>query len=126
MKVRQQFMWFGGAVLVGLSGALVITNPDNEAYEEYATERIVLYLKEDGCREISQEAGAIVESLCKTAVDTIRPQIPQLISQQTKRQNYLLFSIYQTELSPPSPAPSYHFETVGILQTFYTYQAEEI
>jgi hypothetical protein len=126
MKVGQRVMWVGGVALVGLGGFLTITNPSSQAYEQYATERLTLYLKEEGCTQISQQLGGVVQSFCKSLVDTGRPQIQQLIAQQTKRHNYLLFSIYQTELSLPSPAPSYYFETIGAFENFYTYQVEEL
>ncbi|MBF2021219.1 MAG: DUF4359 domain-containing protein [Hydrococcus sp. C42_A2020_068] len=126
MKIGQRLMWVGRVAIVGMGGLLVVTNPSNQAYEQYATERLTLYLKEEGCTQVSEKLDGIVQSFCKSLVDTARPQIKQLIAQQTKRHNYLLFSIYQTKLSPPAPAPGYYFETIGALENFYTYQVEEL
>jgi hypothetical protein len=126
MKVGQQLMGVGGVVLVGLGGLMVVTNPNYNAYEQYATEELTLYLKDNVCTQVSQKLGGFLQSYCKSLVDAGRPQIQELIAQQTTRQNYFLFSIYQTELSLPSPVSSYQFETIGAFQNFYTYQVEEL
>lgn len=126
MKFGQQLLWVGGVMLVSCGGLLVFTNPNNHAYEKYATEQLTVYLKENVCTKVSQSLGGFLQSHCKTLVDTGRPQIQELIAQQTTRQNYLLFSIYQTKLSLPSPIPTYHFATIGAFQNFYIYEAEEL
>ncbi len=116
----------GGIILGGLGGFMVITNPGQRDYEQYATETLSSYLKEEVCIQAPRGLGGFLQSYCKTLVDTGQPQIKTLISTTTKRQNYLLFSIYETELSLPSPVPSYQFETIGAFQQFYTYTAEEL
>jgi hypothetical protein len=126
MKVGQQFLWVGGVVLMGLGGLMVVSNPGSLAYEQYATERLTFYLKDEGCSQLTENLGGLGQGYCQSLVDTGRPQIQQIVAQQTKRQNYLLFSIYQTELLLPSPAPSYRFETIGIFQSFHVYQAEKL
>lgn len=126
MKFEQQLRWFGGAILVTFGGLSVFTNPNNNAYEQYATEQLSVYLKENVCTKVSQPLSGLLQSHCKTLVDTGRPQIQELIAQQTTRQNYLLFSVYKTELSLPSPIPTYQFGTFGAFQNFYTYEAEEL
>ena len=105
---------------------MVLTNPEQIDYEHYATEELISYVKENVCTQVSEKLEGLLESYCKTMVETGRPQIEQLIAQQTKRRNFLLFSIYETELSFPSPVPSYEFETFGVLQQFFTYEAEQL
>jgi hypothetical protein len=126
MKVGQQLIVVGGVALIGLGGLMIATNPGSQVYEQYATEQLAQYLKTEGCTQLSDKLGGFVQGYCKTLVDTGRPQLEKLISQQTTRQNYLLFSIYQTNLSLPSPVPSYHFETIGAFQNFYTYKVEQL
>lgn len=107
-----------GLILSGL--ILVITNPGQGNYEQYASEKLNSYLKEDVCPEIAQQ----LRNPCRILVDFARPKLDLAIAAQTQRQNFLLFSIYQTELSIPSALPDYHFETLGIFDRFYTYCAE--
>ncbi len=104
-----------------ISGSiLVITNPGSGNYEAYASERLNAYLKDDVCGELTKK----LRNPCLVLVDIARPQLNQAIANQTQRQNFLLFSIYQTDLSIPSEIPDYHFETLGIFDQFYTYRAE--
>ena len=104
-----------------LSGSiLVITNPGQGNYEEYASKQLNIYLKEDVCPGITKE----LRNPCRILVDFARPQLESAIANQTQRQNFLLFSVYQTDLSIPSALPDYHFETLGIFDQFYTYCAE--
>ncbi|ACK67037.1 conserved hypothetical protein [Rippkaea orientalis PCC 8801] len=115
----------GGVTLATIGGLMIITNPGQNDYENYATEALTFYLKDEVCPQAPSELGGFLISYCKTLVDTGRPQIQKVISNKTIRQNYLLFSIYETELSLPSPVPSYQFGTIGALRQFYTYEAQE-
>jgi hypothetical protein len=116
----------GGLLLGTFGGMMVATNPGQTDYETYASDALSTYLKQEVCTQVAQELGGFLTSYCKTIVDTGKPQIRQIIGRRTVRANYLLFSIYETEISLPSPVPSYQFGTIGVLDNFYTYQAEEL
>lgn len=126
MKPWKLITGVGGVGLLGFSGFMALTNPGQRDYEAYATEQLTSYLKENVCTQVSQELQGLLESYCKSLVDTGQPQLRQLIAEQTTRHNFLLFSIYQTQLSLPSPIPGYEFQTLGMFQQFYTYEAEQI
>jgi hypothetical protein len=117
---------FTGIILIGLGGLMAITNPGKQDYQQYASETINSRLKQQVCDENSQQMGSWLQSHCHTLVDTASPHLAQVIDRQTKRQNFLLFSIYQTDFSGPEPLPNYHFATVGLFDNFFTYQAEKI
>ncbi|HBB33736.1 MAG TPA: hypothetical protein DDZ80_01230 [Cyanobacteria bacterium UBA8803] len=131
MKILQVFAGLAGVLLVGLGVSMALTNPGQDAYEQYAVEKLSTYLKDEVCSqaptnlEFLQQNPEFLKRQCQTLVDTGRPQIQQLISQSTERQNWVVFSIYRTDLSMKPLLPGYHFETVGLLQNFYTYQANK-
>ncbi|HIK27437.1 MAG: DUF4359 domain-containing protein [Oscillatoriaceae bacterium SKW80] len=120
-----------GVTLLGLGGAMVLTNPNQPAYDEYATDKLSEYIKEKVCQK-----AAILRDGCISMVDAGRADIQQVISTSTQRQNFIFFSIYKTELSlsrflPPRLSsllpglPSYQFETLGVFQSFYIYKAKQ-
>ncbi|MBW4648730.1 MAG: DUF4359 domain-containing protein [Kastovskya adunca ATA6-11-RM4] len=116
-----------GTALIGVGGAMALTNPGQENYEEYAVEQLTTYLKEEVCTQnIPNTFENFLQRQCVSLVDTGRPQIRQIISETTQRQNYLLFSVYQTDLNVGPFLPAYQFESVGAFQQFYTYQAEKL
>ena len=119
MKILTLFTTVGGFVLAGLGLSMVLTNPGQKDYEEYATEELTTYLKEEVCTQVPSFLGDFLQQQCKSVVDTGRPQIQQIITETTERQNFVVFSIYRTHLSIDSHLPSYEFETVGIFQNFY-------
>jgi hypothetical protein len=125
MKVLKIVAAIGGAALAGLGVAMALTNPSQESYEAYALEKLTAYLKDEACLQAPSVFGNVLQRQCKTLVDTGRPQIQQLISQTTQRKNFLFFSIYQTNLGIGTFLPSYHFETLGVFQNFYIYQAQQ-
>lgn len=125
MANLQMSFGIGGFVLIGMTTLMAFTNPEPKAYEEYAAEKLNDYLKENVCTEVTAKLGKFFQNHCGNLVDTARPQLGEIIARQTLRQNYFLFSIYETELSTPTSLPDYHFETVGILQNFFIYQADE-
>jgi hypothetical protein len=125
MKVLQVFTAIGGVALVGLGASMALTNPDQDDYEEYAVEQLTTYLKNEGCAQAPKVFGTSLKSQCQTLVDTGRPQIQQIIAKTTQRQNFVLFSIYRTKLEVSPLLPVYNFETVGVFQNFYVYQANK-
>lgn len=127
MKLGKSALTIGSIVLGGISITLVFTNPKTSGYQEYAVQRLTIYAKEKGCSELSQQFGGnTTDLMCRSLIDASRPALKQLIGEKTVQKNYLLFSIYQTDLSIAPGLPSYHFETVGILQRFITFKAEKL
>ena len=126
MKVLQIVTAIGGVAVLGLGAAMAVTNPDRDAYEEYAVEKLTTYLKDDACPQAPKVFGDLLQRQCKTLVDTGRPQIQQIISKTTQQQNFIFFSIYRTNLEIGPILPVYHFETVGVFQKFYIYQAQKL
>jgi hypothetical protein len=126
MKVLKIVAAIGGAAMVVLGAAMALTNPSQDTYEAYAVEQLTTYLKEEACMEVPSVFGNVLQRQCKTFVDTGRPQIQQIIAQTTQRQNFIFFSIYRTNLAIGPVLPVYHFETLGVFQNFYVYQAEQL
>lgn len=120
----------GGIALVGLGLSMAIANPTQADYEEFAVERLTLYLKENACKEFREDLGEFLSEHCpkigKTLIDIGRPQLKEAIAQRTEQQNFVLFSIYKTTVSLQTLTPTYEFETVGVLQSFYLYRAQEV
>lgn len=125
MKSLKIAGYIGIAALAGIGVALAVTNPNQSAYEQYAVQRLTEYLKVDVCRKAPDALGGLLKRNCSILVDSTRPQLQQIIAQKTRRQNYILFSIYSTDLSINQLLPAYYFESVGAFQNFYTYKAEE-
>ena len=115
-----------GIVLIGIGAIAFLTNPKESGYQKYANKTLQTQLKDRVCSQVTQDLGAWLESQCHTIVDTSSPFLAKVVSQQTTRKNFLLFSIYQADLPLPTPLPDYHIETIGILGNFYTYQAKQL
>ncbi|HEY9872550.1 MAG TPA: DUF4359 domain-containing protein [Candidatus Obscuribacterales bacterium] len=123
----------GGIALVGLGAAMALTNPSQDDYEEYAAQTLTTYLKENVCPKAPKFLGNSLGGQCSSLVDSNQSEIKQLVTKGTQQQNFILFSVYKTNLSmrgivpffPASVLPSYHFETVGVFNDFYTYQAQK-
>ena len=105
---------------------MAIGNPDVTAYEDYASETLSDYLKLEVCPQAPPDLGGMLQSYCKTLVDTGRPQIRQVIQRTTTEQNFLLFTLYETTLTLPEPLPSYEVQTIGLMQQFYIVNAAEL
>jgi Domain of unknown function (DUF4359) len=118
---------FIGVGLILTVGAIAagITNPDQETYQNFATTKVDLYIQEQGCAKIPASLGDFLQNQCKLLVKKMNPELANLVIKNTQRKNFLLFSVYVTELTLPSPLPSYHFETLGGLNNFWILKAEE-
>ncbi|MHC5829579.1 MAG: DUF4359 domain-containing protein, partial [Nostoc sp.] len=111
--------------LAALGVTMAKTNPSQVEYEEYAVQRLTKYLKTDVCKKTTNIIENLIRFNCDKLVDSANPQIQEIVARTTERQNYIIFSIYRTDLKINSWMPSYKFETVGALDQFYTYTAEK-
>jgi hypothetical protein len=122
MKSLQLLLRFGGIALLGLGVTMRLTNPQPKAYENYASQTLDLYLKENVCTQFTGSFSNFLQNQCHSLVDTIRPHLFEIITEKTTRHNFFLFSIYETDLSISSALPSYHVKTLGMLTKFYIYE----
>jgi hypothetical protein len=125
MKILTIVTFVGVGGLAVLSVAMAKTNPNQAQYEQYAAQRLTEYLKSDVCAQTPNLIQNIVRFNCSKFVESARPQIREIIGISTQRQDFLVFSIYRTEFKLNSWVPSYKFETVGALENFYTYSAQQ-
>jgi Domain of unknown function (DUF4359) len=129
----KSWQWIAGLVglsLVGIGGVMLVTNPDQDAFEAYA----IAQLKSELCPEIPLGFA----KQCPKAVDDNRAYLKNLIRKNTTRQDYFFFSHYQTHLSVRSLVPetiwsalailpiptSYRLESVGMFGQFFVYNAK--
>lgn len=99
----------GGIALAGLAVIMGVTNPKQEAYNDYASQRLITNAKKEMCKEFNYcEAGEPPTFIKNTL---IKPAI----SVSTKQQNLGIFSIYTTELL------GLRTKTLGVLGNFLTY-----
>ncbi|MCC5606039.1 DUF4359 domain-containing protein [Nostoc sp. CHAB 5834] len=126
MKPLTIIAYTGAAAgLAALGVAMAKTNPSQVEYEEYAVQRLTEYLKTDVCKKTTNIIENLIRFNCDKLVDSANPQIQEILARTTERQNYIIFSIYRTNLKINSWIPSYKFETVGAFDQFYTYTAEK-
>ena len=111
--------------VLAVGSAMAITNPRRQAYQEYAAEKMSVYIKKEICSEAPQALGDFLERQCNNLVDSGQQPIQKMIADSTQRHNYFLFSIYETNLSVMSGLPSYQFKTIGVFQNFWTYESKE-
>lgn len=116
--------------LGALVAVLAVTNPDQEAYADFAAEtlateaRTALCEQENGLGgllgEIGDVIGETLGNLCDRALTEERiigqENIEQFISENTQRQNFLVFSIYTTEI------PAVRVKSVGVLNRFIPFE----
>ncbi len=101
------------------------TNPSQPKYEQYAVLRLQEYLKDNVCAKSPNLLEKLVNLNCNKLVDSANPQIKEIIAATTKRHNYIIFSVYRTDLELNPWVPGYTFETVGAFNNFYIYKAQK-
>jgi len=126
LKRVSQLGGLSGLLLLTVGASLVLLNPKPSEYEEYATQTLITYLKDDVCVENIPIFGGFLKTRCAELVDRNQDEIQQFIIGNTERENYYFFSLYRTRLSVADFLPTYEFETLGIFQRFYTYREEEL
>lgn len=125
MRLSTIMTYVVGVGLVVLGVTMAKTNPSQAEYEEYAMQRLTKYLKSDVCKKTPKMLESLIKLDCDKVVDSASPQVRELVARTTERQDFLIFSIYRTDLKLNSWLPSYTFESVGAFESFYTYSAEQ-
>lgn len=125
MRLSTIMTYVGAAGLVLLGVTMTKTNPSQAEYEEYAVQQLTKYLKSDVCKKTPKMLENLIKLDCDKLVDSASPQVRELVAATTERQDFLIFSIYRTDLKLNSWLPSYTFESVGAFESFYTYSAEQ-
>jgi uncharacterized membrane-anchored protein len=125
MRLSTIMTYVVGVGLVVLGVAMAKTNPSQAEYEEYAMERLTKYLKSDVCKKTPKMLENLIKLDCDKLVESASPQVRELVAGTTERQDFIIFSIYRTDLKLNSWLPSYTFESVGAFESFYTYNAEQ-
>jgi Domain of unknown function (DUF4359) len=123
MNLPQKVAIIGGVVLAGAAVLLVATNPDQVAYEAFAVTQLVDYLDKEVCGDAAKELGLSQD--CEKLLKSQQSAIRQLVTRQTERQNFWLFSVYRTDLEIMAFLPSYQFETIAVLGQFHLYKSEK-
>lgn len=126
MKGLKIGVYLLGIMVIGLGVAMSLTNPNQTAYDKFATQQLTQYLKKNACSEAPKVLGIFLGDECESLLDKNQDDIKTFISKHTERQNYLILSVYQTDLALQDFGPllpSYHFETIGVFGNFYIYEA---
>jgi len=125
MKPPNIITYTGTVGLAVLGILMAITNPSQPKYEQYAALKLTEYLKENVCVKTPSILENLVNLNCNKLVDNANPQIKELIAATTKRHNYIIFSVYRTDLELNPWVPGYTFETMGAFNNFYIYKAQK-
>ncbi|MFQ6537599.1 MULTISPECIES: DUF4359 domain-containing protein [Aphanothece] len=116
--------WLGGTVLLAVAaGALAWSNPDPAEFADYAAGRLVGEISREFC-----DGDALPTMLrlalpnCRELVASQRQAIGAVVSQQTRRTNLGLLSVYQSDLGGQRvlswQVPRYSTTVVGIAGQF--------
>jgi Domain of unknown function (DUF4359) len=105
----------------GLGGLMVLTNPSRSAYESYAVDRIG-ELAKDKCDHAPDGLGVFIQGPCRAAIEAYKPELRILLAAATSRQNWVLFSIYRSNMMVPIVNLPVRVESIGIFDRFFTYK----
>lgn len=125
----------GGVFVLGVAGLLSATNPSPEQYADFAGQKAVTYLETDVCTQKLPIVGNSFQDECIKTVQSPETlaKVRSLMLENTVRENYIVFSIYKTDLSiqdlvpflPGNLLPQYQAESLGILKFFHTFATKE-
>jgi Domain of unknown function (DUF4359) len=125
MKISTVITSVGVLTLFLLGVAMVKTNPSEAAYQQYAVGEMTGYLKSNVCKKTPTILEKIINVNCNKLLESANPEIRDIIAATTERHDFIIFSIYRTDLKINDWIPGYRFETVGAFDSFYTYSAEQ-
>ncbi len=118
------------AAIAGLGFMFNSMNPSQAEYETFALKQ----MKRELCPKVP-----VFGKDCPRFLDENETEVKKILRERTRREDFGLFSRYETHLSlrsilPPEAVPflsmlpistGYDLETIGVLGNFYIYQAKE-
>jgi Domain of unknown function (DUF4359) len=105
----------------GLVGVMALTNPSRAAYENYAVDRIGALAKEK-CDNAPDGLGVFIQGPCRAAIEAYKPELRAILAAATSRQNWVLFSIYRSNIMVPIVNLQVQVESIGIFDRFFVYK----
>jgi Domain of unknown function (DUF4359) len=105
----------------GLGGVMALTNPDRAAYENYAVDRIGDLAKAE-CARAPAGLGVFIQEPCRAAIEAYKPDLRPILAAATSRQNWVLFSIYRSNILIPMVNLNVKIESIGIFDRFFVYK----
>ena len=113
----------GVSSISGIATIMTLTNPGQAAYERYATQKVIGLLNQNVCAEAPKSFN--LRRDCQDLLKTHRDQIQEFIAKNTERQDFVLFSVYTTDVAIASFLPKYRVETVGAFRQFHIYDTAD-
>lgn len=113
----------GSLSVLTMGTLLAFTNPHRSAYQTYAARQASLYLQENACTKAPQLFGNLLQQQCNYLAKTSQPYLKPVVNLSTRRHNYVLFSIYETQFTLTPGFPAYSAKTIGFLNLFWTYES---
>ncbi|MCL1490715.1 MAG: DUF4359 domain-containing protein [Pseudanabaena sp. Salubria-1] len=90
--MKLQAILIGAVVVVGV---MAVSNPSKERYIEYATEQFSETGKTSIC---TADLPVAAQQSCKFLISQGKGVIKTLVENSTKQQNFVVFSLYATEM----------------------------
>lgn len=122
MKVKA---FLGLAGLGALAVVLMVTNPTQDRYNTFAAETLQNEVRSSFCQAEELDSwlgdlGKALGDICETAVEKGRlvgqDDLEDFIEDNTLRQNFLVFSLYTTQI------PAVRVRTLGVFNRFIPIQ----
>jgi hypothetical protein len=125
MKLQpwQSSTLIGTLAVMGVGMIMALTNPHRQAYQTYAAQQASAYLQENTCPKTPQIFSNFLQQQCNSWAQHSQFYLKPVVNLSTRRHNYFLFSIYETEFSLNRNLPAYNAKTIGFLNLFWTYES---
>lgn len=104
------------AIFIGaVAMAMAIANPDKEAYLDRTSLTLATEAKDNLCSSSQGGLESLLNNLCKNTVDGQRSAIRVYLNNFSRRQNFILFSIYTTNIAQRT------YTSIGAFGNFATF-----
>ena len=108
--MKLQAILIGAVVVIGV---MAVSNPSKERYIEYATEQFSETGKTSIC---TGDLPIAAQQSCKFLISQGKGVIKTLVENSTKQQNFVVFSLYATEM------PNRKITTIAAFGNFFMFK----